>query len=122
MSFSMPRMHLCGKSAVLPNINGQPPAMTRMFRCRQAAIAFGETLPSPKERCSQTRWMPSSAQSSTIVSATVGVVATTTPSIVSGIDARAGPRESGSRETLPPIGAIWRAVRCGVKLAAACGT
>jgi hypothetical protein len=44
------RIALCPKSAVGPNMHGQPPSITVRPRSRRYAVAFFETLPAPGPR------------------------------------------------------------------------
>ena len=65
-----------------------PPSMTLMFLPRPSSAAPGETLPSPNDRCIQTRVIPRSAHSSTMLSETPAGVAMRAASTPPGIDAR----------------------------------
>jgi hypothetical protein len=51
---SASRISLCPRSAVGPNMHGQPPSITVMPRSRPYAVAVSETLPPPGPRCIQT--------------------------------------------------------------------
>src|SRR5215204_5369995 len=82
------RMTLWPKSAVGPNMQGQPPSITVMPRCRPNAVAAAETLPVPGPRCIQTCVMPSSAHWRIVSSAISGRVPITTAWTPPGIDFR----------------------------------
>src|SRR6185436_4117630 len=84
------RMHLCPRSAVGSNINGQPPSITVIPCCRPYSVAAGETLPLPADRCIHTCLIPSSAHSRIVASAVSGLVPITTASTPPGIDVRLG--------------------------------
>src|SRR5262245_37379378 len=85
---SATRITLWPKSAVGPNINGQPPSITVMPCCRPYSVAGFETLLPPEPWCIQTCLMPSSAHSRLVPSANSGLVAITTASTPPGIEVR----------------------------------
>src|SRR5205823_12145490 len=80
------RITLWPKSAVAPNIKGQPPSITVMPCCLPYSVAVGDTLPAPGPRCIQTCLIPSSAHSRIVSSARSGRVPMTTASTPPGID------------------------------------
>src|SRR6185295_13887244 len=87
---------LCPPSATGSNISGQPPSMTWMPCSWPYRVAAWETLPAPNERCIHTWWIPSSAHSFIVCSATSGRVPITTASTPPGMDLRSWKHASPS--------------------------
>jgi hypothetical protein len=113
-------MHLCPKSAVGSNINGQPPSITVIPCCRPYSVAAGETLPLPLDRCIHTCLIPSSAHSRIVASAVSGSGPITTVRL----DRRTySPVLPQSRHHRPMVGRTMtplrmRLTRTGVEIAA----
>src|SRR5204863_8612596 len=91
------RIALWPKSAVGPNMHGQPPSITLTPWPRPYSAAASETLPAPGPRCLQTCLMPRFTHSRLVSSAIPGLVPITIASTPLGIEARLWYARSPSR-------------------------